>query len=97
MLFRSVILGAVPYEYLATNGHTYLKNLYTTKGILNIDVTDNGDYLTLKLTAPDTLSSNIRIPEYFHAKAVTKGVKKTGEGTFELRKPLKELEFRLYR
>lgn len=92
-----ILLGATPYEYLAGNGHTYLKNLHTTKGVLDIDVTDNGGFLTLKLTAQEALTANIRVPEYFHAKAVTKGVKQTGTETFEIRKPLKELEFKLFR
>ncbi|MBR1926994.1 MAG: hypothetical protein IJ840_04495 [Bacteroidales bacterium] len=91
-----ILLGAIPYEYLKANGITRVRNLYTTKGVFDMEINWNGSYLEFKLTGHDSLPSKMRIPEYFHPKAVTKGLKETGEGMFELRKDLKEVIFRLY-
>ena len=91
-----ILLGATPYEYLKDNETTTVKNLYTTKGIIDMEIKWNGSYLELRLTGHDTLPSKIRIPEYFHPKSMTKGLKETATGVFEARKELKEIVFKLY-
>lgn len=97
-LSEVILLGATPFEYLVSNGTTTLKNLRTTKGIIDIEVRCiDQDTLEMTLSAPDALPARIRIPEYLHARQTGKGYKKIGDGIYETAKELKKASFTLTR
>lgn len=92
------LCGAMPFEWLRKNEKTLLNNLYTLNGKVNLDIqlTDSKSCLiTLSALDPKALPRKIRFPESLHAVALSRSVKKEGNGMFTLMKPLNTIKFKI--
>lgn len=95
---ETILLGAVPFEYLIRNGHTSLRNLYTENGKVEMEIEAAGDRsCRLSLSSDRPLPRHLRIPAYLNAEAESPEARKLSGGRFEVKKEAKRISFRLYR
>ena len=89
------LLGAVPFAWLRANRITALKNLYTPRGRINLEIAATDDACTMTLTAVDAnaLPHRIRVPEYFHAVSKSAAVFDEGRGLFNVKTPAEKIVF----
>jgi hypothetical protein len=81
------LLGGIPFKWLQENKKTSLRNLYTSDGCINIEITSlNPGTCSVSLSSANikNLPENIRLPEYFHATTKSKSVVNTGNGMFKV-------------
>ncbi len=92
------LLGGIPFAWLEANQITTLKNLYTTSGVINLEIEATGPkkYI-VSLTSVDqnALPGKIRFPEYLNAKAKSSSLVNKGKGYFEVKGQPDKLVFML--
>jgi hypothetical protein len=92
------LLGGIPFAWLQKNKKSSLRNLYTSNGIINIEITaisPEGCTVTLSSDNQNALPVNIRFPEYLHATTKSHSVISKGDGSFKLTGPVKSIVFNI--
>lgn len=90
----ATILGGIPFAWLAKNGVTSLKNLYTARGELSVSaqmLDDRRCRLSVYTSSGGVLPRLIRLPEHFEASNVSSTLVREGGGRFQISEKAREL------
>jgi hypothetical protein len=92
------LLGGIPFAWLKENQITALKNLYTTSGVINLEIKSTGPkecIVSLSSVDHNTLPGTIRFPEYLHATSMSPSILNIGNGIFKVTNPVDHLVFNI--
>lgn len=95
----SIVLGAIPFQWIDETRNIALKGLYTLNGRVDVTISpakEDGTY-SLNITTDGQLPRTLIIPEYLNPKAKSKSVSKSNGSIFTIRDGSKEARFILHR